>query len=1289
MNNKALKILTIDDNQDNLTILKALIIESFPEAIVLSALNGQRGFEIAAIEEPDIILLDIIMPGMDGYEVCQKLKADKQLCDIPVVFITAVESNKENRIKALECGADAFLAKPIDESELTAQIRAMLKIRHASMEKKDENKRLAILVKEKTQELEEKNIKTLGLLEALRKENEARKEIQNALIKSEAKYRQIAENISDVVWTADMNMMTTYITPSVEKMLGESPDAHMKKTMEERFTPDSLKILRMILLEELENEKDEKADKNRTRIIEVEHYRADGNVIWVSMHVSFLRDKNGNIFGYQGMSRDITELKHIEEQLKQNLKDLLESQQIAHIGTWRMNLATNQVMWSEELYKMYGFDPSLPLSPYTDHMKLFTPKSWDKLSASLKRTITSGIAYELELETVKADGSNGWMWVRGEAETDSAGDITSVWGVTQDITEHKRIQSEITETKEYFETMFNTNLDAALVTRLSDGRILSVNEGFSSLTGYSRAETEGKTVLELSLYYEPTDRQRIVYILKENGYCIGEELLFQRADKSIFTGLISAKLITLKGLDYIVTNIHDITNRKEAEYALRKSEEKYRSIFDQSIAGIYLHDIEGRIFDVNKVACSQLKYSREELLNLNILDLHPNKTDKVNLPDEEILRLWNRFQLGQQIVFESEHQCKDGTIIPVQISTGAVLYEDDKRIMAMIQDISERKEAERVSKENAYRFQSLFNEMSAGAAIYKVLNDGEYGKDYIIQHFNKAALKAEGKEKTEVLGSSLYDLRPNIDQYGLIPVFQSVWKTGEPAYYPTKMYVDEKFSNWYENRVYKLPSGEIVAIFDDVTEKRQAEEALQESERKYSNYIENAPDGVFVVDEKGKYVDANKAATRITGYSIEELLKMSIRDITAEESLETAGVLFAALLETGVTIGELQYIHKNGSKKWWSINAVKLDEHHYLGFSSDITDKKKAEAELIYISYHDNLTKLHNRKYFEEELKRLDVKENLPLSIIMADTNGLKMINDSFGHSMGDELLKKAACAIKQACRAEDIIVRYGGDEFVIVLPNTNDAETLKIANSIKEFALKEEVANIELSITCGYATKHSTHESIMEKLANAENHMYSHKLTERSSMRSKQIEIIMNTLFEKSHRESQHSIRMSEICEAIAVEMKFGKQEANQMRIAGLVHDIGKIGIAEKILNKSGGLDIDERKEIERHPEAGWRILSSSNEFAELAQCVLHHHERWDGNGYPNKLKGEDIPIEARIIALADSYDAMTSERSYKAAMSHEEAIKEILRVSGTQFDPAIVDVFINMDISKANGSV
>jgi len=176
-----IKILAIDDNQDNLVIIKALLKDVFPDALVFASLTGKQGLELAVAEDPDVILLDVVMPVMDGFEVCRRIKSDKRICEIPVVFLTATKRDKESRIHALECGAEAFISKPIDESELTAQIRAMLKIKKANIEKHIEKERLAELVEERTLELKNTHITTLNLLEDLRKENEARKKSEEIL----------------------------------------------------------------------------------------------------------------------------------------------------------------------------------------------------------------------------------------------------------------------------------------------------------------------------------------------------------------------------------------------------------------------------------------------------------------------------------------------------------------------------------------------------------------------------------------------------------------------------------------------------------------------------------------------------------------------------------------------------------------------------------------------------------------------------------------------------------------------------------------------------------------------------------------------------------------------------------------------------------------------------------------------------------------------------------------------------------------------------------------------------
>lgn len=227
MESRIIKILAIDDNPDNLITIQALINESYPKLIVLKALTGIQGLQLAADENPDVILLDIVMPDMDGFEVCQRLKADKNLQDIPVIFITAIKGDKESRIKALESGAEAFLAKPIDESELKAQIRAMVKIRTAFLERNDETVRLSALVAERTLELKKTHTATLNLLEDLKNENQARKRTEEALRESEEKFREMANLLPQIVFESDIHGNLTYINKQGYNICGYSGNEDM------------------------------------------------------------------------------------------------------------------------------------------------------------------------------------------------------------------------------------------------------------------------------------------------------------------------------------------------------------------------------------------------------------------------------------------------------------------------------------------------------------------------------------------------------------------------------------------------------------------------------------------------------------------------------------------------------------------------------------------------------------------------------------------------------------------------------------------------------------------------------------------------------------------------------------------------------------------------------------------------------------------------------------------------------------------------------------------------------
>lgn len=598
----------------------------------------------------------------------------------------------------------------------------------------------------------------------------------------------------------------------------------------------------------------------------------------------------------------------------------------------------------------------------------------------------------------------------------------------------------------------------------------------------------------------------------------------------------------------------------------------------------------------------------------------------------------------------------------------------------VISDVSARKQAEKELRQSKERYKGLFE--------YSGVGIGYYSPEGIVISYNKKALENIGGQRDDYIGKSLAEIFPAKEATLYMSRLKAALSSYESQEYEDFLTL-QSGRTWFSSTFSRVinETGEVVGVqiaSTDVTKRKNAEAALGENEEKYRLLYTAMSQGLalheIITDEDGKpvdyvFLDINESYTRLLGVTREMCIGKKITEVMP--NVEQYWIdIFGKVALTGEPNYYENYLATTGG--YYATYSYSPKKRQFAVLVTDITEKKNYEENLQYLSYHDQLTGLFNRRFYEEELNRLDVKRNLPISIIMADINGLKIINDSFGHTVGDEYLIALAEIIKSACRADEIIARLGGDEFGIILPKTDSAETAKIVNRLMDLTKKAEAGSIELSVSFGYDTKEIEEQLISDIIASAENHMYKHKIVERSSMRSKTVEMIMSALFEKSDREALHSERVSEICEEIATKMDFDHDDMEQIKIAGLVHDIGKIGIHEGILNKSGKLESDEWTAIKKHPEAGWRILNTTVEFSEIAQFVLHHHERFDGKGYPNGLKGEEIPIQARIIAVADAYDAMTNDRSYRTPISHEEAIVEIKRCSGTHFDPDIVDAFV-----------
>ncbi len=344
-------------------------------------------------------------------------------------------------------------------------------------------------------------------------------------------------------------------------------------------------------------------------------------------------------------------------------------------------------------------------------------------------------------------------------------------------------------------------------------------------------------------------------------------------------------------------------------------------------------------------------------------------------------------------------------------------------------------------------------------------------------------------------------------------------------------------------------------------------------------------------------------------------------------------------------------------------------------FSKHIDNKRIRD-----LTYKDNLTGLYNRRFFEKELERLNTKRQLPISIITADINGLKIINDSLGHKKGDDLLIKSAELIKKVIRKEDILARYGGDEFVLLLPQTDEIEAEKIINRIRKRAKATELDELTVSIALGTASKTDLNQEIKDVLKKADNDMYQNKLSESRSIKNKIVQSLLKTLEVKSNETKEHAMRMTKLSFDFGNKLGLSNSELNRLSLLSTLHDIGKTTIEEKILKKPGKLTEKEWQIMKQHPERGYKIARASEEFALVAEEIYSHHERWDGKGYPRQLKGKEIPYLARIISIIDAYDVMTNERPYSNAMSIKDALEEIYNCAGTQFDPDLANLFIEV---------
>ena len=469
--------------------------------------------------------------------------------------------------------------------------------------------------------------------------------------------------------------------------------------------------------------------------------------------------------------------------------------------------------------------------------------------------------------------------------------------------------------------------------------------------------------------------------------------------------------------------------------------------------------------------------------------------------------------------------------------------------------------------------------------------------------------------------------------------------------------------------------------------RKKTQELVREKEM-LNITLQSIGDGVVATGIDGTITLLNPTARRMTGWEDDALGEKftTVLRLINEETEEPVSSPIERVLETGEIVGLANHtalINRHGDKTPIADGAAPIRDSNDQIYGvvmvfRDVTQEKEQREKIEHIMSHDSMTGLYNRWHMEELLNRYDQMQQSACALIMGDLNGLKLVNDAFGHYEGDRFIRKIA-AILQACSgARDVVCRWGGDEFLILMPDAGALDAERLIERVLARCKAESDEKLQLSIALGYALKSGEGERIHDVLREAEQLTYRRKLMIEKSFRSSVINALLATLAAKSEETEEHAERLQHYCGLLGKMIGISNKELDEMSLFAMLHDIGKVGINDAILQKPGALTEAEWLEMKKHPEIGFRIAQNNVDLAPISEYILSHHERWDGGGYPRGLKGEEIPILSRILAIVDAFDAMTNERIYSKPKSHEAAAEEILRCAGAQFDPKLARMFV-----------
>ncbi len=972
-----------------------------------------------------------------------------------------------------------------------------------------------------------------------------------------------------------------------------------------------------------------------------------------------------------------------------------------------------------------GYEPEelLGKSPFEfihpDDKKKLLPILKNYVSAKLKKFFTGKeLPTNRRIEFRFKDKKGSWRYVQ------STGNIVGnqLLFITRDITKSKQIGEALYKSRQEFASLFKSSPEALVYTD-EKSNILGINPRFTELFGYALEEIKGRN-LDDGMIHTPDkmeEGKKLGSIARSKGY-FKSETIRKKKDGTLFPVSISGSNIIIDGqLKGMLVIYIDNSERKNMLNRLKKSEEKYRNLFENMPGAYYRTDREGNLIMINPEGAKLFGYnSSEDILGKNI-------SQHFYFAPKERKKYLKELEKNKGNLKDFEQILKKKDDSPLVISDTSHYYYDKEGNFAGVEgifvDITDRKKTREELHKSQQEFASLFKN-NPEALIYL----DEKG---IILDANLRFCELFGYALKEIIGRNIDDgmihASDKMEEGKKLSIkglegylnYETIRKKKDGTLFPVSIsatpleidgqakreigtYMDiseRKLNELLQQVLYNISKAANSPISLDQLYKTIHKElgTIIDTTNFYIALVDGKEDNIYFPyhqDEKDNDFPIMKLSTTdtLTTYVIktgkpllndnsqyEEMINQGI--LSPEGSTTPQSIWLGVPLKIKNKVIGAMVVQSYTHPDLYSKKDIKLMEFVSSQAASAI-ERKSTEERIKHLSFHDSLTGLYNRAYFEEELERYNFPRYYPLSIVMLDVNGLKIINDTFGHSEGDRLLQHFSQVLISVSRQGDILARIGGDEFAIILPSTTSEEAHSFCKRIKKVCQQDKIKPIylRLNASLGHATQEGEYKDTNTLLKEADKKMYQDKLFNGKSREKHFLEAFRIVLAERDPHTSDHAQRLQELALSLGKRVGLTEYQLGNLKLLALLHDIGKIGIPDSILFKTYILTPSEWEKMREHSRIGYRMAKNIPDFAPIAQEILYHHEHWDGNGYPVGLKGEKIPLLSRIISIIDAYDVMQSRRPYKGPISKTEALKEIERCAGTQFDPQLVEIFLKI---------